>query len=451
MANSSTVRLSEGNIRSVILRFALPIFLSQLFQQLYNSVDSIIVGRYLGRDALAAVSSSGSLIFLITSFVVGSMMGCSVVISKYFGAQMEDKVTRAVHTTTLAGLLAGVLVTAVGVGFTPQILRWMGTAESVLPHSVRYFRLYFVGGVSIVLYNAFQGIMTALGDSRRPLIYLITSSLLNIVLDLVFVGALGLGVGSAAVATTISQTVSVLLCLIHLRDKRLFFRLRLSELRITPSLLKEMLRYGIPTGVQNSVIGFANVLVQTNVNSFGAVAMAAFGSYMKFEGFVFLPITSFSMAVSTFVSQNLGAGEHDRAKKGARFCIITACLCAEIIGALMMLFAPACMRVFCDDAEVIAMGCREIRIEALFYFLLSFDHCVAGICRGAGKAIVPMAIMLGIWCVLRITYITVAMKLCHVITLLYWAYPLTWFISGVMFLAYYLRSDWVHALDKPII
>ena len=440
--------MTVGAPRRVIVRFALPIFLSQLFQQLYNSVDSLIVGNFLGKEALAAVGSSGSLIFLLVSFVSGVAVGAGVVISRHFGAGDEDLVSRAIHTTVLGGVIAGLFITVLGVSATPTLLCWMGTAEDVLPHSAAYFRWYFVGGLSIAMYNAFCNIMNALGDSRRPLIYLIISSVLNILLDLLFVGVLRYGVASAAVATTIAQTVSALLCLHHLCDKDMPYRLEWAKLRIDARSLREILRCGVPSGVQNSVIGFANVLVQSNINSFGADAMAACGAYSKLEGFVFLPITCFSSALTTFVSQNLGAGLYDRAKAGARFGILAACLLAEGIGAILWLGAPVFIGLFNRQAEVVAIGVQQIRTEAFFYILLSFDHSIAGICRGAGKATVPMVIMLSIWCVLRIAYITIAMKLRHVIVLLFLAYPITWAISGVMFLIYYLRSDWVHGYEN---
>ena len=448
--DKNAINMTEGNVYRHILLFAIPVFISQLFQQLYNSVDSLIVGQYLGKEALAAVSSSGSLIHFLTSFVIGTMQGAGVIVSRFYGADDEKTVAESIHTTVVFGLLAGVFVTVLGVGLTPTLLRWMGTAETVLPHSISYFRLYFAGGISIVMYNAFRSIMTSLGDSRRPLIYLILSSVLNVILDWLFVGVMGYGVGSAAVATTVSQTVSALLCLGHLTDPALSFRLRWRELRMSPRILREIVRCGVPAGVQNSVIGLANVLVQTNINSFGEDAMAACGSYFKLEGFVFLPITSFSMALTTFIGQNLGAGKHDRAKEGARFGLISSCVLTEIIGVLMIVFAAPLIGLFTKDADVIAIGVREIRTEALFYFLLSFDHCIAGICRGAGKASVPMVIMLSIWCVVRIIYITVAMRISHQIHLLFWAYPLTWGISAVMFLWYYLKSDWVHGFDKRI-
>ena len=441
----TTKDLTEGSIHRVLLAFAAPLFLSQLFQQLYNSADALIVGNFLGKEALAAVSSSGPLIHLFIGFFNGAATGAGVVISRHFGAKDREGVRKAIHTNVLFSLLCGLFLSVTGVLLTPYILRWMGTDPSVLPQSEAYFRWYFVGAVAIVMYNALKGIMTALGDSKRPLYYLLFSSVLNILLDLLFVGVLHGGVAAAAIATGLSQGISAFLCLIHLLQKDQIYTLKARELRIDGPLLKEIIRIGLPTGVQMSVISIANVLVQKNINSFGADAMAACGSYAKVEGFVFLPITCFSLALTTFVSQNLGAGKLDRVKAGCRFGLLSAVLAAECIGVAVFLLGPQLISLFDNDPAVVGIGQRQCRIESLFFCMLALSHTVAGICRGAGKATVPMLVMLGVWCVLRITYITVAMGLCHDIRLVFWAYPLTWTISAAIFCIYYTRSNWLSA------
>ncbi len=445
---SGTKIMTEGKVKKLILQFAIPIFFSQLFQQLYNTADSLIVGRYLGKGPLAAVSSSGPLIFLLVSFFTGTAAGAGVVISRYFGAKDEERVGRAVHTNVAFGLVAGLVVTVIGVAFTPAILKIMKTDPSVLPDSIAYFRYYFLGVLANVMYNIFTSIMNAVGDSRRPMVYLIFSSVLNILLDLLFIGVFHLGVAWAAIATTISQLVSALLCLKRLLKKGTVYQVSFGKVRFHRDMLQEILKYGLPTGVQNSVIGLANVILQSNINSFGEDAMAGYGSYVKLEGFAFLPITCFSMAMTTFIGQNLGAGQYDRAKEGARFGIVMSLLLAETIGIIMFLFVPSLIKMFNADPEVVRLGTRQGRTEALFYFLLAFSHIIAGICRGAGKGIVPMIIMLSVWCVFRILYITVMMHFVHDIGLIYWAYPLTWGISSVIYLFYYLKSDWVHGYGR---
>ncbi len=447
MTNSGTVNMTQGDVKRVILKFALPVFLSQLFQQFYNIIDSLIVGNFIDDKALAAVSSSGNLIFLLISFFMGTSIGAGVAISKYFGAGDSDRVSRAVHTNLCLGLIAGGFLTVVGVLFTPTILRWMNTPEEILPLSVEYFRYYFFGATAIVMYNICKGIMNALGDSRRPLYYLIFSSVLNIGLDLLFVAVFGWGVWSAALATTISQAVSVVPCMVHLMKKGTIYQVRLKKLKISFDMLKDIVKYGLPTGVQNSVIALANVLVQSNINTFGEQAVAACGAYSKIEGFAFLPITCFSMALTTFVGQNLGAREYDRVKQAARFGLFASVAAAELIGVLIFFGAPLFIGAFNGNAEVIRIGTQQCHTQAFFFCLLAFSHCVAGICRGAGKAFVPMLIMLAIWCVLRIVYITVAMKIDHNIILLFAAYPITWFISSVIYLIYYKKSNWLHGFD----
>ena len=448
-APRSTVRdMTVGNPYAHMAGFALPILLSLIFQQLYNTADTFIVGKFLGTDALAAVSSSGTLIFLMISFFAGTAQGAGVVISRYFGAREYDKVSRAIHTNVAFGLVTGVFLSVVGVLFTPTFLVWMKTDPDVLPQAIQYFRYYFLGVLAMIMYNVLRGIMNALGDSRRPLYYLIFSSVLNVLLDLLFVGGFRWGVWSAAVATVISQAASVVLCCIHLFKKGQIFTLEVRRIRLHWDMLREILHFGVPSGVQNSVIGLANVLVQTQINSFEKFATAAYGVYAKIEGFAFLPINSFSMAITTFISQNLGARQHDRAKKGARFGILVAVGMTELIGVVFYLLAPQLIALFDSTPEVVALGVQQARTVTLFYCLLAFSHAVASVCRGAGKAFVPMVVMLSVWCVIRIIYIMTVMHLYGEIGYIYWAYPITWGISSAIYLLYYLKSDWVHGFER---
>lgn len=440
--------MTKGSPWRLIVQFTVPVFLSQVFQQLYNTADALIVGRFLGDEALAAVSASGTLIFLLVSFFSGLAMGAGVTISRYFGAGDHEHVSRAIHTDLLMGLISGAVLTVIGVWLTPTFLRWMGTAPEVLPDAIIYFRYYFIGALALVMYNICTSIMNALGDSRRPLHYLIISSLTNIVLDLLFIGVFHWGVWAAAVATTISQAVSMVFCLIHLTKKGTIYQIQFKKLHIDREMLSQIVRYGFPSGVQNSVIGLANVIVQANINAFGKVAMAAYGAYSKLEGFAFLPVTSFMMALTTFVGQNLGAGLHERAKKGSRFGILTSVVIAEVIGVAMYLFAPQLVALFSPTPEVVALGVRQMRTISLFFCLLAFSHAVAAVCRGAGKAFVPMVIMLLFWCVVRIAYITIVMGIVHEIQYIYMAYPLTWSLSSIVYFFYYHFSDWVHGFEQ---
>jgi len=442
--------LTEGSIWKAMILFALPVFLGNVFQQLYNAFDAWCVGNYIGDDALAAVSSSGSLIFMMVSFFNGLAMGAGVIIARAFGAKQYDTMQKAIHTAIAFGLVTGVILTVAGVALTPVILRWMGTPAEVLPQSITYFRYYFYGAIFIVMYNIFVGILHAVGDSKHPLYYLIFSAFVNIALDMLFVAVLGLGVGSAAIATTISQGVSALLCFQLLLRVDAPYKVRFRQIRFHKESLVQIIRYGLPSGVQNSVIALANVFVQTNINSFGKAAMAGCGSYSKLEGFAFLPVTCFAQALSTFVGQNLGAQQHGRVKKGVAFGVICSCLMAEVIGLLSYLFAPQLIGFFSETAEAISFGTEHMRTICLFYFLLAFSHCIAGVMRGAGKATVPMFTMLACWCVFRVSYISVAVRFVNRLTTVSWAYPITWTLSSIIFLIYFLKADWIHNFDKEV-
>ncbi len=445
---SKTTLLTEGCIWKQITAFALPLFVGNLFQQLYNTADSLIVGNFLGSNALAAVSSSGNLIFLMVGFFQGISVGAGVVIARYFGARDYTEVKKAVHTTVAFGLASGLFLTVFGTLLTSRILIWMGTPADVLPESTVYFRIYFIGSLSFVMYNVFVGILQSIGDSRNPLIYLIISSVINVLLDLLFVAVLRMGVGSAAVATILSQFLSAFLCLFRLtRKSPEEYRVCLSHIRFDLPMLKQIIANGLPAGFQNSIIALANVVVQSNINKFGKMAVAGSGAYSKIEGFGFLPITCFAMALTTFISQNLGARQYDRAKKGARFGILCSVIMAEIVGIFIYFTIPALIAAFNRTPEVIAYGTTHARITTLFYFLLSFSHCIAGILRGAGKAAVPMFTMLCFWCIVRVSYITIAVHFHPVINVIFWAYPLTWSLSSIVFLIYFLKADWVHGFE----
>ena len=444
---TSTLDFTTGSLGKKIIRFSVPLFLGNLFQQLYNAVDSLIVGNILGPKALASVASSGSLIFMMVGFFNGLAIGAGVVISKYFGARDNDRLQKAIHTDLAFGLLSGLFMTVVGVALTPVVLRLMRTPSDIMEGSVTYFRIYSYGIIFCVMYNIAMGIMNATGDSVHPLVYLLISSVANGFLDLLFIKVFGWGVAGAAAATTIGQGLSFVLCMIRLIRTNEIYKVSVRRIKIDVPILREIINYGLPSGIQNSVIAIANVFVQSNFNTFSSTAVAGCGCYSKLEGFAFIPINSFVAAITTCISQNLGAGEHERAKQGARFGIIVCVALAQAIGLLEIIFARPLIAVFNGDEGVVAFGVRQIRIEAPFYFMLALSHSIAGVLRGAGKAKVPMFVMLGVWCIFRVTYISVAMSLSHTIELVFAAYPLTWTISSIIFTIYMAKSNWVHGLD----
>ncbi len=435
--------MTQGSITKNLVLFAIPLFFGQLLQQLYNVVDSVVVGNVLGKEALAAVSTTGSLIFLMVGFINGLFMGNSVIIGKRYGAGDQKGVSVASHTGIAFAILMGIVMTVWGYFFTPTLLRWMGTPADVMPSSVLYFKIYFLGGLGNILYSASCGVFQAMGDSKRPLYYLIVSTVINTVLDIAFVQFFGLGIGGAALATVIAQFVSAILAFVKLTQVDGPHRIYIRKLIMDPDTLKKELMIGFPTGIQNSVIAIGNVVVQSNINAFGSVAMAGCGSYFKLEGFVFLPITCMCMALTTFVSQNLGANEVKRVKKGAVIGSVIGVSCAEFIGVIVFAFAPILLRMFSSEADVLMIGTTQARTESIFYCLLALSHCLASIYRGAGKTTIPMIVMLSSWCLLRITYITIIVHFIPVVNVIFWAYPLTWSVSSIVFAIYYFKGKWI--------
>ena len=438
-----TQALTSGSIPGSILRFALPLFLGQTLQQFYNMADAWVIGNFAENSAFAAVSSGGNLTFLIIGFFSGIGVGGGVVISRYFGARDKSSTQRAIHADFLFGLIASMVATVAGLTLVPWLLTLMNTPADVLPYSLQYFRVYFGGVTTIILYNICMSIMQAQGDSLRPLYYLFISSVANVVLDLLFVAVFHWGVTGAAIATVIAQGLSVVLCLVRMcREPEDHLRLDFRKLYWDKEMMRRIIRQGLPTGVQNAVISLGNVVIQSNINSFGASAMSGQGAYSKIEGFAFLSVTSMSMTLPTFVSQNLGAGNVPRAKKGALFGTLTTMVAAEITGVLMYIFIPQLLRLFISDPEAIAYGIIHARVDTLFYCLLALAHCAAGVLRGCGKSTVPMIVMLSCWCVLRSIYVTVILRFIHEFRMISWAYPITWGVSCILFVFYLYRLNW---------
>lgn len=439
---SSQIKMTEGSISKNLIKFAIPLFLGNLFQQLYNTADSLIVSNRLGAEALGSVSATAMLIFLLIGFFQGLSLGAGVLISQFFGAEDIRNMRRAVHTNLLFSFFVGILLSVVGVLASPLLLRLMDTPESIYRGALEYIQVYFAGALSMVMYNACMSVMQAVGDSKHPLYYLIISSICNVVLDILFIAGLGWGVWSAAFATVISQFISVFLCLFRLLRAKDESRISFKELRFDFRMLGMIIRYGLPSAVQNSIIALANVVVQSNINHFGDMAVAGCGAYSKIEGFAFLPITSFTAAISTFVGQNIGGKKFDRAKKGAMLGVGSSVLIAEIIGVLFFIFAPLLIMAFTRDSEAVAFGVDKARVCALFYCLLAASHGISAVLRGAGKATVPMLTMLAIWCVIRVSFLFVMVPITESIAVVNWVYPLTWFLSTVVLTIYYLKADW---------
>lgn len=434
--------LTEGPIGRGLFRFMIPIFLGQLLQQLYNMADAWVVGNFASNDAFAAVSLSSNVNMSVITFFAGIAVGGGVVISKYFGAQDEEKLRCAVHTNFLLGIVFSVFATLIGLFFVPILLGWLNTPDSVMVEARLYFGIYFAGVSTVIMYNICMNIMRAVGDSVHPLYYLIFSSVVNMILDLIFVAGFQWSAAGAAVATVIAQGLSVLLCMIRMVKDGGAATIHFKELRFNSSMIRQVITQGLPTGLQNSVISVGNLVVQSNINTFGAFAISGQGAFAKLEGIAFLPIMSMSMALTTFVSQNLGAGKADRAKKGSVMGVAFGMAMAELVGICLFIWVPILLRIFVDVPEAIEFGTIHGRTVALFFFLLAFSNCATGVLRGVGKSIVPMFTMLICWCGIRVLYVTIAIRIIPVFRTISSAYPLTWTLSSIIFIVFLLRMDW---------
>lgn len=429
--------MTEGPIHQKVLRYAIPIFIGYLFQQLYNTADALIVGNLVGRNALAAVTSTSSIVFLAIGTFTGFSMGAGIVIARYIGAKDPEKTSQTVHTAVAMGLFFCMFFTVLGVLLSPVILRLMGTPEDVFVEAALYLKIYFAGCSGLIMYNIFVGILQASGDSTHPLYYLITSSAINIVLDVTLIAVFHMGVDGAAIATIVSQGIAALLVLRRLLRQSGDIRISFRKIGFTWLRLREIVLFGLPAAVQNTVVDLSNVLIQSYINSFSAAAMAGIGAYTKVEGFAFLPVTAFSMAMATFISQNVGAQKLDRVREGIRFGLICSVAAVEIIGIAIFIFAPQLVAAFNQDPNVIAYGVLRGRICSLFFCLLGFSHVSSAVFRGLGKPMVPLLVMLICWCAVRVLVLMTIGQIYHNILLACWIYPITWGISTVVDLAYH--------------
>lgn len=435
--------MTEGSIWKKILFFSIPLILGNLFQQLYNTVDSIIVGNYIGSEALAAVGSSGSLINLLIGFCIGASAGAGVVIAQFYGAQDREGVRKAVHTTIAIAIAAGAVLTVVGIVATPILLKAMGTPQEVFDQASIYLKVYFGGILFSVVYNMSAGILNAVGNSKRSLVYLMIAATSNIFLDLLFVVVLKMGIVGAAIATDISQLLSCIFIILFLVRSEDVYRVKLKDIRCYDNLLGKILKIGLPTGVQNIVISLSNVIVQSSVNSFGAVAMAGFAAYIKVDGFNILPVLSFSMAATTFVGQNVGAGRLDRVKKGMYVSVGMGIIYTVCTGILLLAFAPQVIGVFTQNGKVVEYGVYIMKFFCPFYWMLGILHILAGTIRGTGKTMQAMVVFLFSLCIFRVLWIWGAMSVSHKIGGVMLGYPLSWLVGLVMILIYVWKGNWM--------
>lgn len=440
---TKTTMMTEGSVVKNILFFSVPLILGNLLQQLYNTVDSIIVGNYVGSNALAAIGSSTSLVYLLIAFSQGVSVGAGVVISQRLGQKNKEGVQISVHTAlALAGIL-GIILTVGGILFSKEILLWMNTPEEVLTDAVTYLRLYSAGMVFNVVYNMAAGILNAAGNSRRSLGYLAIASVTNLILDLFFIVGMKMGIAGAAIATNIGQMISCVLAIWFLVRAQTDYKVYLNKIKIHKSTAGLIIKIGLPTGFQNMVISLSNILVQSSVNSFGANAMAGFGAYMKVDGFNVLPVTSFGMAATTFVGQNYGAGKLERVKRGMWITLGIGIIYTITTGILLLTFSETIMHFFSNDAAVIAYGQQAMRFFCPFYWVLSILHALSGTVRGTGKSIPPMIVLLVSLCLFRVLWVQFVMPNIASIEGIFMLYPISWAIGSGLMILYTWKGKWL--------
>lgn len=437
--------MTEGSILKNIFLFSIPLILGNLLQQTYNAVDSIIVGNCVGSNALAAVGAGALLIYLLIAFSQGASVGAGIIISQYLGARDSEHVRTAVHTAVTVVLILGALLTIGGLRFTRPLLIWMNTPEEVLEDAVLYLRIYSGGMVFNVLYNMMAGILNAAGNSRRSLLYLAAAAFTNIFMDVLLIAVLKMGVAGAAIATDMSQAASCILAFLFLLRVPADYQVHIPELRLNGFMALQILRVGLPTGIQNMVISLSNILVQAAVNGYGTAAMAGFGAYLKIDGFNILPVLSFSMAITTFVGQNYGAGNLKRVKKGMWVTLGMCIVYTVVTGALLLFFSRPALSLFTKDSTVIDFGQIAMRYFCPFYWLLAILHALAGTVRGTGKTVPPMVVLLLSLCLFRILWIRLILPGFHGIEGVYILYPFSWALGMVLMILYTWKGKWMSA------
>ncbi len=433
-------QITEGVIWKQLLLFFFPILFGTFFQQLYNTVDAIVVGQFVGKEALAAVGGpTGTLINLLVGFFVGLASGATVIISQFYGAQRGDKVELAIHTSVAFSLLCGLGIMAVGILGAPWALAMMGTPDDILEYAILYIRIYFLGTIPNLIYNIGSGILRAVGDSRRPLLFLITGCITNIVLDIVLVVFLSMGVAGAAAATILSQTASALFVVVVLTRTEEMYRLNFSRIRLDRPMLGRIIRIGLPAGLQSVMYSLSNVIIQSSVNSLGTDTIAAWTAYGKIDCVFWMIVNAFGISITTFVGQNYGAGKMDRVKKGIRQCLAMTVVSSVALSLLLYRFGFYIFEIFTTDAAVLEKGMEILRFLVPTFVTYVTIEIYSGALRGIGDSWLPMLLtMLGV-CALRVVWIVAAVPLRRTITTVVFSYPLTWSVTSVLFIIYFHR------------
>lgn len=434
--------MTEGSIFRHLLIFALPLLLGNIFQQLYNMVDSWVVGNFVSNEAFSAVGTVGPIINMLIGAFTGLASGAGAVISQCYGAKQFDRVRETVHTAMLMTLILGVVFTGLGVGMTPLMLNLMDTPQNVLPESTRYLTIYFAGILGLMVYNMGAGILRAVGDSRRPFYFLVVSALLNTGLDLLFVLKFNMGVEGVAYATIIAQAISAVLVLLVLLRTGSCVRLSVSKLAIHWEILKRIFKVGIPAALQMAITAFSNVFVQSYINFFQSDFMSGWTAYTKIDQLMFLPMQSVALASTTFVGQNLGSGQVNRARKGVATALLMAVGCTVILMCPVELFAPYLVSFFNSKAEVVSYGTQLLRWMSPFYVLCCVNQVCGGALRGAGNSRGPMFIMVGSFVVFRQCYLYIMSNfICNEFLPIAMSYPAGWLVCSALMYVYYRKVN----------
>ena len=434
--------MTGGSPFGALLFYSLPLIAGNFMQQLYNTVDSLIVGRFVGDAALAAVGGSGQIINFLLAFLWGASAGAGIVIAQYYGAKDEKRLKQATHTTVVLAVIAGVLIMSVGLLSSRRALIWMQTPPDMLEEAIVYLRVFFIGMVFNAVYNMVAGILNAVGRSDLSLLFLVISSITNILLDIIFVAILKTGVLGAAIATDISQAVSAVLALGILMKTKDIYGISLRMLRLHRAMAKRILWIGFPTAIQQAVICFSNVLIQSGVNAYGTLAASGFTAYIKVDGFNILPVMSFSLAATTYVGQNAGAGLWNRVKKGTWTVLCMSVVYTLIMGGIMITFRYPILSFFTSDPVALRSGVLCVWALAPCYFLLAVIHSLAGAVRGTGHTIPPMVIILINLCGFRILWLRFVAPLFHSIIGVYLTYSVSIFLCAMMMILYTWKGNW---------
>ena len=439
LSKKKDVDMTQGSIIRHLITFAFPLLLGHLFQQLYNTVDTWVVGNYVSNEAYSAVGTVGPIINMLIGFFMGLSAGAGVVISQNYGAQKYDRVSDTVHTAVCMTLLLGAAFTVIGISITPLMLRLINMPESVIPEATTYLSIYFSGLLGLMLYNIGAGILRAVGDSQRPFYFLVVCAIMNTVLDLVFVLAFDMGVAGVALATILSQCTSATLAIITLLRTDACIKLQLKKLKIHWDMLKKIVSVGIPAALQMAITSFSNIFVQSYINQFGADCMSGWTTYSKVDTLLVLPMQSIALAVTTFVGQNLGKGQIARAKQGTNRALVMALSCMAVLAIPVVIFAPGIVAFFNDKPEVVEYGTLLLRWLSPFYLMWCFSQTYASALRGAGNTKVPMIIMLSSFVVFRQVYLFFMSRICNEIIPIAMSYPAGWLLCSALTVLYYSK------------